>query len=69
MCDSTEHAGCELGQLRFDFPAWTIREVPAEDGSPVAAVEAVRNGASYKVAGEDRFGSLRRLLVRHQAAE
>ena len=67
MCESNEHAGCELGQLQADYPSWEF----ADDGE---WAKAYRGGVELAWCDDSgrpgsRFGRLRNMLVRWEAGQ
>ena len=72
MCDTTDHAGCELAQLQVDYPSWVIvdHHLPPDDRGPALDMaEAKRGGRTLSATGADRLERLRHELVRVEAGE
>ena len=67
MCEVTGHARCDLGQLQFDYPSWTLTDrllpkIPGYD--EVHELEARRGAQRLVQTGEGRFGRMRAMLIR-----
>jgi hypothetical protein len=75
MCESTNHAGCELALLAQDYPSWIIVDrlqvnPPGSVGAgSVQVAEAIRGGTVLAATGAGRLERLRRELIRFEAGE